>query len=464
MTYQATIGSSVLLGTTAAVSANLGATLFVTTNMAFKGRMEGFSSIEGVRAHEGITTTSNAYKGLRTGFQQTGAAVPVYLGRRKADSVTLTPRVAANITYSFNVSPFTVADYEDEVEGGYTITASPVGTATPAEVVTALLADIAAQNTNAGIAGITATGTDTIVITPEDGYEIVLTQVTNLDESYVTTENAADLISAIYEENVKDWYFFTCDDHDQAFIMDVAAEIEASESSDYPKQYRTTVADANVLTALTDPAVDTLGLLRAANYNRTHAEWSHLAEDIFPEVGATVYQGQFFPSTTTWKFMSNLTANAARDLVTGKRLSPNKQGYIKARNGSWIGEGRGVDFMHGGQTAGGEWVDVIRGKDWLNDAIETRLLTFFINRTGSKVTFNNDDLRTIEGVINGVLKEAVDRKILRGYIPARVPANITFTDQANRLLRDVAWTGYLAGAIHYVTVSGVLTYQSQEIE
>ncbi|AUR92155.1 TMhelix containing protein [Vibrio phage 1.170.O._10N.261.52.C3] len=459
MPYQSTISSTIQLGTVSVGAANFGSTVFVTANSYFTERLRPYMSMEEVRNDPAIPSDSNAYAGLLSAFKQPGCAVPVWLGRRKADNATLTPVVADNKVYTFKIE--VVADVDGSVPESGTISFTSGTSATADDIVTGLKASLTSES----ITLVTPTGTSELILTPTAGYSMNITAIANMTEVSATTETAADLLAAIQAENNEDWYFLTCEDHTETFILAMSSAIDATESSNYTKQYRVAIADANVLTPLADPAVDILGKLKDGNFARVQGEWHDQADVIFPEVAATCYNGQFFPGTTTWKFMNNQTGvPAARNLVTGAKLSTQLQGYISDRNASWVGAERGVDFMHGGKLAGGEWIDVVRGKDWINDTIEVRLTNLFLNAVGSKISFSESGKAKVKGVIESVLNEAVQRDILLGYTPVEIPDNVSFEDQANRILKDVKWVGYLSGAIHFVIVNGVLTYQTAELD
>ena len=83
--------------------------------------------------------------------------------------------------------------------------------------------------------------------------------------------------------------------------------------------------------------------------------------------------------------------------------------------------------------------------------------------TAGRVTNTQDGALKVKNAVNGVLKNAVDLGILEGFVPCTVPTEISFSDKASRILRDVNWTGYLAGSIHFVIVNGILTYSSAEL-
>ena len=98
----------------------------------------------------------------------------------------------------------------------------------------------------------------------------------------------------------------------------------------------------------------------------------------------------------------------------------------------------------------------------MNDTIEVRLLNLPLNQVGGKIPLNSSGKRQVENVIDSVLSEAVGLGILTGFTPAKCPDYTSFEDQAARILKNVKWTGFLSGAVHFIVVDGILTYATEE--
>jgi hypothetical protein len=461
MAYTPSVQSVTRLATTSVVGANLGATMFIASGFFTKNRTTNFGSFTEIRNDASISVNGNIYRAGLTFFSQVGAASPFYIGRRTADDITFTPTTLSNNKeYAFDIE---VYDTTTLVGIEYTVSITSDATATVDEIATSLYTEV---NTTQAIPNLTAVdNTGSVTLTPDAGYSFVISgTTTNLTESYTTTETAATVFGAVLDEAEDDFYFVAAEDHSETFVLAMAAQVEATAAGDFPKQYHMSTSDANTLVALPDPAIDLLGKLKEGNYDRTAGTWSH-QDDIFPELAPLAFMGALTPGQSTWKFLQLAGVEAARNLVTDKTLTTAKQGYIKDRNASWIGLERGVAFSHGGTFASGEWIDVVRSADWINDQIEVRLLNLFLNKgaSGDKIAFIDSDKQLVLGTINGVLSEAVTRKILSGYVPANIKVAPSFADQATRTLDDIEWIGYLAGAVHFVLVDGTLTYADEAL-
>ena len=464
MSYSPSVTSRITRNTTSVNGATFNFPIFCAPHMYFADieRVRSYGSWTELQADTDIVVGSDTYNAVRLAMTQTPAPDRVYVGRQKADSLILTPSIVG-VTLEYG---FTVTVTETATSTAVTTISSITSDASPTavEIATAIFTDVDTGGANA-IANVTAVdNTGSVSITPDAGFTVQLKAVVRLADTYTSTETAAQLLAAIQEED-NDWYFMCASNHTEAFQLDMAASIEATGSSDFPKMYFTSTASADSIVALPDPAIDVIGKLKEFGYTRTSCDWHDDADTLFPELGDVAYNGVYQAGTTTWKFMQVAGVTAAADLVTGKRLSTGKQGFINDRNGNWMGFERGTKFMREGKTTSGEWIDIIRATDWLNDEIEVELLNLLLNQKGGKIPFTNAGQQQVKGTVDKVLDRAVGLGILESYIPTSMPdiGDVPFADKVARILENVKWTGYLAGAIHTIIVDGNLTYSQSEL-
>lgn len=459
MAVQDTVTSNIQLATTSVTSANLSNLLFATEHSYFQERVRGYSSITAVKEDTAIPTESVAYQGLLQAFKQPGVSAPVYLGRRAVDDTTLTPSpVQDNVTYGLTV---TVTDDLTNTPVTTVVSISSGGSATATSIATALFTDM---TVTAPIANITVVdNTGSITITADSGYQFSMVALIKLADTYTTTETAAQLLSNILDEEDEDWYWFTCSDHTETFVLAMADEIEATGSTNFPKQYRVSIGTADALDTLAQPATDILGKLKENGLLRTAGDWHDQADTIFPEVAAVGYNGQFDAGTTTWKFMNNMSLPDAKHPVTGKKLTDTQKSNLDDRLANVKYKERGTGFMHGGKNLADEWIDTVQIVDGINNDLEVAELNLLLNQPGSKIQLNTKGKEKIKNVAVGVLDTYRQRGALTGFSDVTVPDDIDFVDQANRVLRDIKWTGYLAGAVHFMIIDGILTYQDEEL-
>jgi hypothetical protein len=456
MPYKKAVVSNITRNTTAAQGATFNFPLFAASHKYFKEVVRAYSSFDSVKTDASIPTDSNTYKALRIAFSQSPAPEIVYTAKRKADNITITPdALVVGKAYGFSIQVYNTTTGVD-VGSVVVATATADSTPTATEIVTKWKTDLSA------LTQLTVSGTAAVIITATSGFDFVISSINNCTDVYTTTQSAADTLAAIQVEN-NDWYFMCAEDHTEVFQLAMAAEIEATATSDYPKMYFTTTQDVNTLKALPDPADDVIGKLAALGYDRTVCDWHDQANTIFPEMGLVGANGVYQAGSITWKFTQIKGVPAAADPVTGIRLSDPKQGFIKDRNGGWMGVEKKIPFYHEGKTVGGEWIDIIRGSDWLRDQHEIELLNLLLNQRGGKISYASPN--KILNTVDAVNQRAVDIGFLDGYTPATVPDYLTlsFADKASRVLKDVNWTGFIAGAVHNIVTNGNLTYQSEEL-
>ena len=458
MPYTQTITSSIVRDSASSESAALNNPLFVTPNAYFSSRVRAYGSWTEVKNDAAIPANSPGYLGLRQAFSQLPAPDTVYLGRQQIDDLTLTPSPVVNsATYSVR---FIVLDDATLTPVTTDVSIVADASATATEIATALQVDILAN-----VSDVTPVdNTGSVTVTADSGFQVVIESLVKLVDTYTTTETAANLLTNILAEN-DDWYFMCWSDHTKANVLAMAAEIEATGSGDSPKMYFSSTSDVDTLKALPDPADDVIGELAEFNYQRTVCDWHDVADTLFPEMGDVGYNGPFQPGSTTWKFMQVAGVTAAADPITGIRLSTAKQGFIEDRSGNWMGVEKGVNFYHQGTTVGGDYIDDVRGTDWLNDAIKVAGLNLFINQKGGKIPNTPSGRQMVASTIDKVLSQAVTVGFLSGYIPTTVPAevDISSADKLNRILNDVKWVGILAGAVHRVIINGNLTNSDQTL-
>lgn len=264
-----------------------------------------------------------------------------------------------------------------------------------------------------------------------------------------------DLV-AINDEN-SDWYGICDVSHDETRTVKIATWIEAHE-----KLFVTVLSSAANISA---PGTDTTSiayLLKNGNFFRT-AWWWNPDEEQFPDVAVASKMFTFFPGQETW-------ANQRLAGVASTFLSETTFNNIKAKNGNSFEPFRNISITQNGQVAGGEWIDIIRFRDWLCEEIKVNI---FQQMVDNRIPYTDPGI----AIIRSRLQQALDHGANRGgiappevdidgnYIPSyiiRVPLSMSVSpnDKANRILRDVYFTARLSGAIHVVQINGTLTYDN----
>ena len=168
------------------------------------------------------------------------------------------------------------------------------------------------------------------------------------------------------------------------------------------------------------------------------------------------------PGTETW----NLKELAS---VVPSKLSATQKKSLEDKNLNTFLRYAGCNCTIGGKMLSGEWIDVIRFRDWLKNELQIR--AFNALKANRKVPFTDAGIGLIEGIINAVLKDGQDiggialteydddDNPVYGYtVTVPKASELTEAERKSRKLTNCKWSARLAGAIHAVEISGNLTF------
>lgn len=188
------------------------------------------------------------------------------------------------------------------------------------------------------------------------------------------------------------------------------------------------------------------------NYTRTFLIYHQDADDDYPECAWMGRCLPLEPGSETWKFKQLNTISYSSLSTTQSRNATSKN----CNTYQFVG---GFGITAEGVMASGEFIDIIRGIDWLTARIQE--FVFFVLVNNNKVPYTDTGIAMIEaevrraldlGVTNNFLAEDPEYTVT---VPraATVPPN----DKANRILRNVEFQATLAGAIHFVEIRGLVS-------
>lgn len=260
------------------------------------------------------------------------------------------------------------------------------------------------------------------------------------EDTTVDLGYAAALSAARLEDD--DFYGITLEHPSEANIDAVSSPVESLKKI-LAVHYQGTTAD--FITYMTT--------LSATGRDRTYVQYTSMRTP--GEYPAASELGKMLPKnpgSATWKF-KNLN-NATYDLLT-----PTQQTNIKDQNGNIYVVDGGVAIVQEGVAVSGEFMDTTRFIDWLEARVKERVFSLFVNQ--DKVDYDDVGVDQIANEIYAVLELGVERRGLKSD-PAptvTVPsvADIGTVDRAARNLPDVVFQGELRGAVHKVSITGVVT-------
>lgn len=336
----------------------------------------------------------------------------------------------------------------------YTYTAD--GTATATEIVTGLAAAITADSNET----ITATVVGETLELAWIGSNLSgITLGANLSWGTISplagASAVADDLTAILDEDSA-WYGLVMTERTKQVQLDAAEWTEAND-----RLFITATNEADVL----NPAIttDLISVLKNTRYFRTAALYHTNAATEYPDAA---WAGRVFtirPGGETWALKQLASITPSNLTGTQRQTIINKGGNTFEFYQSQIA------LTNPGKVAAGEWIDVIRFRDWLKDTIQVNMVQMMINR--DKVPYTDQGIQLC---VNNLRKSLQEGQNVGGIAPDELDANgvtvpgfvITFprsvelapSIKASRVLQ-LGFTARLAGAIHVVDITGALAYE-----
>jgi hypothetical protein len=397
----------------------------------------------------GFNETDPIYYAVTSALSQTPRIKQVKIGRiAPATSIITVKTLSATAKYSATISSKVNGSIVAQTYEYTSISADATA------ILTGLLGVITAD-TDEVVTG--AVATSILTLTPADDTNFKITVSDNLTQTFGTaTETIAESMVAITAED-NDFYGIILTDRTVANIQSMASWVET-----HTKLFLTSTAEAGAIDAAS--TTDAAYLLKTDNYYRT-AYWYH-GEASTEYLDAAIMARCFMidPGGETWAMKS--LAGLSTDGLTETQYNA-----VKAKNGNTFETCRNITVTQNGKVAAGEWIDVIRFRDWLQEEIATNVFTAMKN--SNKIPYTDTGIAIIESKV----KKALDDGVTAGgiapleydsdgnknpsyVITVPLASDITATVKATRILSDIEFTARVAGAIHVVNITGSLTYEN----
>lgn len=289
--------------------------------------------------------------------------------------------------------------------------------------------------------------------------------------------NRGEAIVASEEEN-SDWYVATSDtniinaDADDlprdTAILEIATAVGGlkGDSGTGKLYFVSDNREENYSTAYTgaSTAGDILGKLRDNASDRVISFYHHLP---YADCAFAGHNLPYTAGSATWAYLSLNGFGAAKNEAGTRNLNNTQLNNLYSnstteggRNANTVEAIAGQFVTREGKTTAGEWIDVVRGIDALDEAMTKNLFTLMINQKGKKIPYTNTGINQVRGVMQDVLNQFVNSNFIESNFVITLPdANdVSFSDKANRDLLNCRFTAYLTGAIHYIEVTGEVTF------
>ncbi len=305
---------------------------------------------------------------------------------------------------------------------------------------------LAAQVTGAG-------ETDTITVTGDAAgswfsVEVADVSLMKIAQTHVepATTFATD-IAAIANEN-DDWYALYTFYNSEPCVKAAAAAIEPLKKlyfADLSQSETVTLAAAG--TGSSDCADDlaTLEYDRTiANYHPSPASMSGAAW-----LGTRLHTD---PGSETWKF-------AAPSGVLPVTLTATHKINLRAKNCNVLQSIGGTSRFWDGKVVSGEFIDVVRGLDWLENDMQVSVYNALAGAL--KVPFTDAGIALIQNEVLGSLGRGIAQGLLaanpKPVCTVPLATAVSTANKGIRTLPDVKFSATLAGAIHKITITGVVS-------
>lgn len=406
---------------------------------------------------DGFSADDALYRMVSDAFAQTPSPAQVKVGRQQVDGFTLmVGQLGATSTYTLTVSN-TLSDGTIRKKE-YTYTNS---SGSESDILKGLLQAITGDSDSVLTDNEEQAGEETLTQlhleakNPGTAFSVKVTS--NLTVSMdATTEDIADTMAAVVASD-SDFYGVALASRDDADILAMAAWAESNE-----KLFGTaTAADGAKNSEITN---DIGSQLQAKNYYRTFWFYHALAATEYPECAIMARCFSINPGGETW-------ANKQLSSITTDSLSETEALAVQGKNGNTFEPFRNISITQNGKVAAGEWIDVIRFRDWLAEEIKVNVFNLLINR--DKVPYTDAGIAAIESQVRAALTLGQTRggiapteydengnQNLGFTISVPLSSSISPNQKALRILNDVKFTARLAGAIHVVNITGNLTYEN----
>lgn len=292
-----------------------------------------------------------------------------------------------------------------------------------------------------GVASV-AVATNVITVTGTAG-TVLHWQAWNINqvdlEQTTTDPGVATDLTAIATAN-NDWYGLAIESQSKAEILAAATYCNTNK--------KLLSVDSSDTACTGSGSSDVMSVLKADLYEHTTSLYN--GQDTLQYSGAAMMGNRFpfAPGSDTWAF-KGLKG------VLPDTLSATQYSNVKGKNGNVYTTVGGIPVTQFGRSADGEFIDTIRGIDWLQSIIQTRL--FAALAANPKIPFTDSGIGVIIGIILGCLNDGVRVGLLVAgtqICTAPKAASVDTTDKSNRNLPNVQFSAELAGAIHTMSISG----------
>ena len=155
--------------------------------------------------------------------------------------------------------------------------------------------------------------------------------------------------------------------------------------------------------------------------------------------------------------------------VSASELTTREMGRFDEANVNYYVTCANKDITLQGKVIGGEWIDVIRFRDWLKNEMQLRIFALFVKYP--KIPYLDAGITLVENQMRATLQDGQEvggiavtefdenEEPVEGFtVTVPKAASLSSAQRASRKLRGCSYTARLAGAIHAVEIKGNLVF------
>jgi hypothetical protein len=433
------VNVEISLNTASVQRGNFGIPLIAAPLASFAERVRSYTDYDSTNPDNLPPSVMTA---LSDAFAQTPRPAVVKVGRLSIASVIVTPVDAVgNAVYSLKVGDQLVS---------VTAIASPTTTTIAAQLATAI-------NTALGSAG-TATASAANVTITYSGAVVPLTAFSRVQFGAIAPSVTANILTTdlgAIQAADSAWYFLLMTERTKTRVLEAAAWVETQD-----KMFFTASDEAGILTQ--GGTTDLLAQLKALNYFRTVGAYHSTAATEYADAAWVGRVSPLAPGSETW-------ANMTLASVTSDNISKTQQITIFGKGGNTFERySDQFSLTNPGKVEAGEWIDVIRFRDWLKDYIQTSMVQLMVNR--DKIPYTDAGIQLLATNLRASLRQgqtvggiapdetAEDGTKRPGFnVTAPRASEVDDATKASRVV-NLKFNARIAGAIHVAEITGALAY------
>lgn len=464
MAYSPIVNVAISINATPLTQVGFGTPMFICAHRQTSDRViEVSNATELTSAPYNFPADHPAVLAAGQAFKQTPRVPTVKIGRRDMKAIVTPDNPADDATTVFRTT-ITVEGTSYPIESSVTDVS---GNKTQEDVVDGFITAIGNISELTSVITAIKTGSSESakleISSTKKGDESSYFEVTfnegfdNIDSvvySEANVETPAETLEAITLIDV-DWYFVAIDERsNDSYVEDMATQLGV-----FKPAHLFFYASADISNLLPYQAgnSDLFAKLKDGNEDRT-VTFFHQDADEYVEMAYIGANAAYDAGSVTWANVQITGVGFSQDPSRNRPLTTSQKSNLMNKSANYIELDAGVPFTRTGSTAGGEWIDVIRGVDWQTADLGTSLRAVLLNQKGGKIPYTDQGTAIIREVISSSLQRGVNRQFLSEYeVHVPLVRDISQNDRLSRILTGVTFKGFLAGAIHEVTLNGEVT-------